>query len=568
MNPPESAGSREGEGDSTCATDSALERLSTWISAARQKKLAEILLLMVLAMVVATRALVGEDIRDADEASYLSAGLGFRDGSLPGFTSGAGYSGIYWVLSFIFVNPIDLYFAGRVAAPLIFVGLIWGTVRLLTGRKIALIVAAILVTLPITYIWPGVSTPASGLLILAIALPFKYRGPLAIGLSAALVWVAASMRPEFASPAVVLSLIALIALALWLYRTDTRRVLKIRVSSMAIFLSVGLPSLLVAAFGSPFGGGGRSWVAFVQHFSWRHARPGESNWTDGDTIVERFFPAASSVTEAILINPAAFLTHVGQNALQAPFTLARNILGWHQYDGPFVVFSWMTVTIFLGTLVGLTIARRASLREALYRGWREVRPAELTFAWASATPILMFSLASIILVYPRAHYLILWAAAAFVLAGVYMKTLQNTRLPAVSVAPFLVVVAIMATFLMQSTLSEPLGRMQPTAAALLQMQEIDGKLSVLGRVGNLDTFINRSWVALKPAVSGEEELADFLERVKPDVVFGGAPSKSEPWTSLEGWGEFHNAPEQYGYTRLSEASIFISTNVGKTAPDE
>ncbi len=525
------------------------------------KRAAEIASLAGLTLAVVLRVLVGEDIMGDDETGYLGRGLGIRQGSFPGFGDGAGYSLIYFFLSFLVANPVDLYFVGRVMAPLIFVAAIWASVRLLAGKASALIVSAVAVTLPITYIWPGVSSPASGLILFALALLFKFGGLASLSASAALIWISASMRPEFVTPAVIASALAIVLMVYSLATGPNGVVKKLRTAGFVFLLTVAVPGVLVAFFGSPYGGGSRSWEAFGQHFAGRHALPGESQWTDSGRIVDRSFPGATGVTEAFFGNPGAFATHLIQNALWAPLSLARYILGLYQYDGALVIFSWVSVISLVAMLGALTLRNKKDIRSLTSEALSKMRFSKVPYAWVLGFVVFGFSAVSIIAVYPRGHYLSLWAGGLLILAGVYLNLLLRERPAFLVASPFVASASILAGLLVFFAATEPIGRGMPAASALLELQKIDQEITVLGRTAALDAYGKQNWVSVSPEILEDESLEEWLGREEIDVIFGRSQSVSEPWTAFEEWDAFLNEPELYGYYRLSSSGILVRSEL-------
>jgi hypothetical protein len=90
---------------------------------------AEVPGLIALAMVVSLWTLVNEDLTFFDEPAYMVRGFNGE------FTGGASYSDLYGAISLVVKDPVNLYFAGRMAAASMFVIAVWGAIRIHTSPR-------------------------------------------------------------------------------------------------------------------------------------------------------------------------------------------------------------------------------------------------------------------------------------------------------------------------------------------------------------------------------------------------------------------------------------------------
>jgi hypothetical protein len=176
---------------------------------------------------------------------------------------------------------------------------------------------------------------------------------------------------------------------------------------------LAVPALLTAAFGSPFAGT-RSFEAFAQHYAFTTARREHlllDPWVNFMPVVRRDFASASTVREALAANPTAFLRHALHNLRELPSNvLDLCALRGHVTRPGSVIEQAVSAVILVGAfgLLVAVLARRDT--------WRTPRAAP------RQVPALIFvlscawSLPAVLVVFPRAHYLVVPCAFGWLLA--------------------------------------------------------------------------------------------------------------------------------------------------------
>ena len=523
----------------------------------RLARVVELLGVVTISVITGVRALVTTDIIGDDETAYLSRGISMHSGLLPAFTDGAGYSALYWLGSFIFADPIDLYFAGRVGVAVVFVASVWLATRLFTRPAPALLVAMLAAIIPATYVWPGVSGPAIGVVLVAVGLSIRFPGPLSLGITSGLLWLAGSMRPEFVYAAVFSSLLAVVVFIGFLM-TRPRVSGTARTGAVVTVGAIAFPAWLIVTFGSPFSDSGRSWVAFGQHFARRNTLEGEYHWTDWGQVVERSFPGASSVLDAVIINPVAVVGHIFYNLAWAPLALGRSLVGYPGIDGPTVLFSWIAIgAVTLGLAIGL-LTKNSFLRQ-LPTSIKDAVIARLTRpGWWLAVVVFGLSLVSVLVVFPRTHYMILWAGAFLIALGIVFDRLPRKILWRRGAA-----LLASATFLAFGVYSawlfavEPAVRDRPAASALIEVRAVDKDMVVLGRNREMQVYTTSRWEEIIDTPASSETLQEFLDRVGASIVFAEEPGASAPWTLLPEWEAFQANPETYGFSGSRDSGFYF-----------
>ena len=169
---------------------------------------------------------------------------------------------------------------------------------------------------------------------------------------------------------------------------------------LAIFLSSFLVVYLMG--GIPIGGG-RSWVAFSQHYalnwvSWYKSPL--SPWTEADKIIKQDFGEVSGVLDCLFIKPDLFFKHVFSNIINLPIKFGNMaVIGINPFY-PASFFTLKTVFNAIFLILGIIFLL---IKGYSHETWKKIfneRINIVSFFYILPTFI------SIILVYPREHYLL------------------------------------------------------------------------------------------------------------------------------------------------------------------
>jgi len=505
-------------------------------------RLLELPAVLAIIVVTAIRAISTSDLVLYDETSYLRQGLAIRDGLLPHFTSGATYADLYYALSLLSNEPVGLYFAGRATSATLLVLAVWICVRMLAGAPLGWVTAAAIAATPIPYVWPGVSAPATGLLLVALTLAVRYPGTASIGAGAGMVWIAAGARPELVWVAVSWSAAAVVLLA----RQALRHERPIGISIVSTTLGALLvPIVLAVMHGNPFRSGGREWVAFSQHYSLRNASSGLDPWVDSSVIVSEDFGSARSVSEAIATNPSAFIGHMLGNLLDTPRVVVANLWGFGGRDVASLVGALIVFLLLVSALVTLFRYRHAAV-SALRQQWTLVRNGPRLAALVLTGVLLTVTLAATTVIYPRDHYLIL-IASIIVIASTWVLS-SLTRSPRLVSALLLVSVVLFSLFSL-SVARGVITRMAypaPLAASVIYMIESPNEWRMLGGGQGLTTYVPRLTETLDADPLPNESFGELLDRLSINAILTGS-TETSPWADMPGFGEFLADPEEFGF---------------------
>ncbi len=517
--------------------------------------------LLAVLIVAAVRAVVTSDLVFGDEVGYLSSGQAIAQGSLPGFSDSATYIDLYFLLSKATSDPIGLYFAMRAVTAVSFVLGVWVAARLLVGPLLAWAGAATAVALPVAYVWPGVASPAAGALLVGIALFARYRNLASLACATALFWFAAGSRPEFVWIAFVSSVAALVWLVMEFLSRSQAKSMRVRNFSAVLVGALGIPAALVFLHGSPFAGG-RSWLAFSQHFSLRNSLVGEDPWLDSAEIVGRSFPGVESVGQALLSNPSVFISHLFSNLAGFPTSLLHQVLG-----GP-AISSMMLLVLSVSMLVSIGIQPRlafSKLRVKLRCASRGRKKIGNIFLVVIAILFLVAVMIPILVIFPRDHYLLVPAGLLILMLVVIQSRFGSPKLTAV--LPFAITFLLFA-LLAGQVFQQTIGRMTypaPNAKTLSLMRNSDTDWKVLSSGWGLDfslnAFVERAEIVNPNELAPGKGLEQFLTESGVNAVWIPDQVANFGLSQLPGFDVFLQNPESLGYRLMHpESKMYVKAD--------
>ncbi len=441
-----------------------------------------------------------------DETNYLHRGLQFaQHGTLPPPDWGPLYSFWYALLSVVQPDPVALYYLNhRVLVTLLAVG-VYGALRAVrTPHWAAAVVAfwALIANFNV-FTWPRVTLFALLIILGTLMIAATLRSP-------ALQWtvaafgalLAAYARPEYFT----VTLWCLVLLGVWAAIRARQGRLGAAMSrrawtAMGALIALGL--LLVALLGVPVGGGERSMAAFRQHFSvnWVHwTNANLEPWTDHGVIIAEAFGPVDSIAAAAAANPALFTRHIRENVAGA-FKIAAQLVRYETSllrpfwpDAPWRVQD--EAAVVLGLLVGglwvwMLRAARARRGMSAPAGTRSA-----LLLWVAAGYI-GAGLLSVVLIYPRSHYLI---TVLVLLVIVVAALLNRLRAGAPGAALRLAPVLCLALFLLTPTFAQAHRYSQPNLAVVRALRALDlpGPVNLLEAQGGYHVYLGDHYHLVRP----------------------------------------------------------------------
>lgn len=520
-------------------------------TATHNRRWVDVLAPVLLIALTTASSLRQEDIRFWDESMYLERGLTLGFSNQPGWEWNPLYADMYWLLSRFFGDPIDVYFAGRATSAVLIVLAVWLSLRLFARASIAIAGGVLMATLPITYVWPGVSSPSAAFILVAIAVMWRWRTPIALTITTALSWLAAATRPEFVWIAILVTVIV----GIWLTQRTFRGSIRVRhlVALLASLLTA--PVILAIGYGNPTELGTRSWEAFEQHYELRFATADDDPWQIDADVVGRDFPGAQSIPAAAMANPSALGQHMARNAVTLPISAGGHFVGLGGDDSPQNFIGVLAAGIWILALVGSLIRPRRPLGNFLRGELTAIREESARLPATVTLVLLGASLISALIIYPRPHYLVILVATGIAFTGVAIDRLGKVAW--IQWVPSFLTMGIgVATLLFSifALVTQPGSKTY--ASALRIMNESDTSWRLLTPERPISIFLDRGTQVLE-VDQDFTSFADLLNQEDINAVFDGILLRQASWSGLKDFQEFLDDPGSFGFRSISPGSPFL-----------
>jgi len=496
---------------------------------------------------------VQEDVWFWDEAFYLARGIDPTTFGFPTWADSPGHSALYALIQRIVDDPISAYLIGRGIQATAFVACVWIASRLLLKPVYALTAAAIVSIVPITYGWPGVSNIASGLILIVVVLLFKKTNQYTFGLSAMLLWIASSSRPELTYVALITSLISIT----WLYWAWQKKKISIHPSAAALTFvgALILPLLLSLRYGNIFRRFEREWTAFSQHYGIRNSTSGLDTWISGSDAVYKDFPKSNSIIQAAIENPSSMMAHLLKNLLLAPLSFIGNSLGFNAEQLTEITIPKIGLLGFFILALTLCLINLPSCISVLKNSVRQVIQQSRRVGALLAILVFLSSSISILVIYPRAHYQLV-SVGLMTIAVLFL--LQRLSLHSwVSQSP-LAWAAIAFTLVSFQTLINLPGRVDNAPRIEASLREINQELKsvrILARDEPITVFLNESSKVEVPP--GATNFDEAIRTSGANVIYRSTILDESDWGLLYGYSAFFENPEDFGFSPVIPGSPFL-----------
>jgi hypothetical protein len=327
------------------------------------------------------------DIRLYDETTYLERGLNVPNG-LPTADMAPAYALWYQALSWCTDERTTLYFLNYGVTLVLTPILVFLLLRAYHTSRGASLVASVFIQFSALnlFTWPRVSTLALAILMIGAIFSARVRDrdrrfPIAI-LAAG---VAAFFRPEF-----VLAAVVLMVLWIWEVVKDGARHKRWPLLEGGLVLASFIGLFLL--FGNPLAHG-RGLIAFGQHYALNREKShhtGIDPWTNWEAAISTDFGPVEGVREAMFADPEKFARHIGINLALTPRTIGAQLLPYWSFP---VWYGFALLALLVAYLLYLAWTSKAA---------RAGSRSQVQLAVAFVLPALV----SVIIIYPRAHYLL------------------------------------------------------------------------------------------------------------------------------------------------------------------
>jgi hypothetical protein len=506
------------------------------------------------------------DIGLADETFYLEHGLRFPAEDLQRAEDGALYSLWYAGLAQVWRDPVHLYDANLALTCVLPVLAFFLLLRSASvPRPWAFLAGVVMLVAGFNLpVWPRVNHFTVAILMVGLGLSLRVRESWCRwAIIASVASISSYARPELFLSALVAS--AATGFLVWRKWANT----KSPSAWWAMLALTALWGILAVVFGgAPVGGGGRSMLAFSQHYALNwvriHADP-RNPWVDYEDIVRANFGEAASPGQAFLANPAAFLTHVFQNVVYLP--VAGSILLRVTYPFPQWTIVGLVIVLALLGMSGWQLRRGLGGLRGILRLWPSP-------GWPHLLMLAVFLFPSVIalcVLGPRNHYMVIpgFLLGFELVRGFVLAVEKHRALLRPAASSFCGWWAAVAVILVLKPMGGPASSYSQDSVrnAISLLREAasaqGGQLPLMDlQRGGLLGFVPKA-VLVAPPKPGEN-FFEFLEANKVGAIAWG-PRFFETYPSLRDDAElrtFLASPEQFLFTKTcflhaEEVTLFV-----------
>ena len=387
--------------------------------------------------------------------------------------------------------------------------------------------------------WPKVSHFCLTLIFIGLILIHSIKGRNARLLAALIIsLIITYIRPEFILSSIIL-------FGIMIKRTvrngfDPERFMIAIATIIMLFVLLGIPY-------SP----GRNLTAFGQaynkylDFDDRIDDDGAKDWTE---ILSENFGNPKTIIDVVLNDSDKFFKHIKINLSKLPMIYLSSVetLLPNKIFPINILFKVLIVLLILSTVFVLLLFKRfRNYRNIISNGFTEKKDL-LFFSIIFSLPPLL----SMILYYPRSHYIILLLPVIYLVVGQMTMPLKfNNYIMNVISFCFLILVS----FLLIPQLSSVYTRSNfknLLAVQSIKNLNISGRINILENEGGLNVYLpdNYKWIRLE---SKEENFDDFVYKSNTNMIYySNSLNNSVQLKRDSTWFEFLNNPDTFGFQKL------------------
>jgi len=387
--------------------------------------------------------------------------------------------------------------------------------------------------------WPKVSHFCLTLIFIGLILVHSFKDKNTRLLAALIISLAITyIRPEF-----ILSSILLFGIIIKrVVRNDfgTKRFMFAILTTLILFLLFGIPY-------SP----ARNLTAFGQAYhkyldlSDRIDDDGAKDWTE---ILSEDFGNPKNITDVVLNRSDKFIKHIGINLSKLPSFYINSIETLFPYK-IFPISRLIKIFIVLSIIsllfVLLLFKRISKYRDIILTGFAEKKDILIFSIIFSLPPLL-----SMILYYPRSHYIILLLPLIYLVVGLMIMPLKfNNYIK--NVIPFCFVILVSFLFIPQLSSIYTIANFKNLIAVQsIKNLNISEEINILENEGGLNVYLpdNYKWIKLEFKDGNFEE---FVGENKINMIYYSYSLNNSAHLKRDStWFEFLNNPDTFGFQKL------------------
>ncbi len=494
------------------------------------------------------------DIGIADEAKYLGDGVNIFT-TMPVPSWGPIYSLWYYCLSLFSTDNINLYYLNyKLMTILPCIALYLFLLKMKVTPALSFYFSfALLISIINLPTWPKVSHFALALIFIGLILVHSNKAKNLRLLAAFIIsLIITYIRPEF-----ILSSILLFGIVI-------KRFMKNDFGLKRLMMAISTILIFIFLIGIPYSHG-RNLTAFGQayhkylDFSDRVDDDGAKDWTE---ILSENFENPETITDVVLNNSNKFIKHIGINLSRLPMLYLNSIetLLPNKIFPVSRLIKLLIVLLIISTIfVLLLFNKMGKYRDIIFNEFTEKRDL-LIFSIIFSLP----PLASMILYYPRSHYILLFLPLIYLVVSQMLMPLKfNSYIK--NIISFCFLIAVSFFFIPQ--LSSVLTRSNfknLNAVHSIRNLKLSERINLLENEGGLNVYLpgNYNWIKLE---SKEMNFDDFVDKRKIDMIYySNSLNNSVQLKRDSTWFEFLNNPDTFGFKKLTRkdgGTIYIRKDI-------
>lgn len=485
------------------------------------------------------------DIGLFDESRYLQRGIEMF-AQFPNPEHGPFYSLWYHLLSLYYRDSIDLYYANYAAMTFL------PSIALFVSLRAYKISAIISFLFSIAFLciagnfqtWPKVSHFAVIIILLGFSVTaFFSSNDKKLFVISATSLIVSYVRPEYFYASIILFLIVGTVAILKYKRT------RLFTSFRLVLVNLVLLLIFYLGLGNPASSGNRDLVAFGQHYAKNWVRQNNDRrdpWTEWYEILQKDFGNVGKFSDVLKTNPAAVLRHALQNVDRLPGELKSFVRSFYPLS---IAQSYGLKIMLLVLIVIGTLLYENELRKFLAGAVKNVKSNR--FLTAIVLILISPSILSVLLIYPRRHYLLILIIIFSML--LIINLFQNVDLIKDSKQTGIAVACSLLTLILIRPLS---ASSNSNELRTLQMIEcirslkVNSQISLLDANGHFSTFLGKNYKQIEE-FSKYDPFNKFIDDNNINMIILSNPLRNHTrYKNDPEWQEFLTSPERLGFKEL------------------
>jgi hypothetical protein len=494
------------------------------------------------------------DIGIGDESKYLGDGVNFLRAK-PDPYWGPLYSLWYYFLNLFSRDSINLYYLNyRLMTILPCIAVYLFLLKMKVTPTLSFYFSfALLISMINLPTWPKVSHFCLTLIFIGLILVHSIKGKNTRLLAALIISLTITyIRPEF-----ILSSILLFGIII-------KRTVRNDFGTKRFMIAILTTLVLILLFGIPYSPE-RNLTAFGQAYhkyldlNDRIDDDGAKDWTE---ILSEDFGNPKTMTDVVLNHSDKFIKHIGINLSKSPSFYINSIetlLPNKIFPINILIKVLIVLSIISSVFVLLLFNRISKYRDIILNGFTEKKDLLILSIIFSLPPLL-----SMILYYPRSHYILLLLPLIYLVVGQMIMPLKFNNYIKNLISFCLL---ILVSFLLIPQLSSVYTRSNfknLIAVQSIKNLNVSERINILENEGGLNVYLpdNYKWIKLE---SKEGNFDEFVDKRKINMIYYSYSLNNSVQLKRDStWIEFLNNPDTFDFQKLMKnhgAIIYVRNDI-------